>query len=227
MTDLDQRNLQYLSRRSIIPLIPASAPLYERPAFKALRSLENQQRFSTETALGPQVEDLPDPNNVQGDIVYLFPKACCPFLRPGLMLDGQVIVLQKAEHFVFFRIANVKDFKAALKTFRPSSSQDVINFLHEIGTAKRNAQGGRIGVISKALTQIAFSRMGMNYMGESEATGDARFDQYAMRDNKDYLGDQAQWDAVFDKPNPDPVNGSTKQDTGSVHGVFSIAGSGE
>lgn len=227
MTDLDQRNLQYLSRRSIIPLIPASAPLYERPVFKALRSLENQQRFSTETALGPQVEDLPDPNNVQGDVVYLFPKACCPFLRPGLMLDGQVIVLQKAEHFVFFRIANGKDFKAALKTFRPSSSQDVINFLHEIGTAKRNAQGGRIGIISKALTQIAFSRMGMNYMGESEATGDARFDQYAMRDNKDYLGDQAQWDAVFDKPNPDPVNGSTKQDTGSVHGVFSIAGSGE
>lgn len=69
--------------------------------------------------------------------------------------------------------------------------------------------------------------MGMNFMGEKEATGDTRFDRRAMRDDREFLGDQRQWDPVFEKTNPNPIGGSAHDDTGALHGVISVAGSGE
>ena len=128
---------------------------------------------------------------------------------------------------MFFRVADVPAFKAALKTYRPTTSADVLEFLHEIGRRKRARRGGRIEHISKALSQIAFSRMGLNYIGETEAMGDVRFDTHAMRDDRERLGDQAKWDDMFDKPYPDPINGSANDDRGALHGVFSVAGSGK
>jgi len=44
--------------------------------------------------------------------------------------------------------------------------------------------------------------------------------------NKKFLGDGMPWDPVFDKPNPDPVNGTANEDRGAIHGVITIAGSG-
>ncbi|GJE84142.1 DyP-type peroxidase [Phanerochaete sordida] len=200
---LDQRNLQSLSGRSIVPLVPAS--ITRRPEHVAALSLDVQQRLSTESELAPQDGDLPDLENVQGDVIYLFPK--------------------KYESFIFFRVKDVRQFKTALNEFKPSSSLDVLRFLHRLGDAKRHARGQRIDIIPVTFYQIAFTRMGMNYMGEKEATGDVRFDQRAMRDDKDYLGDQMEWDAAFNKPNPDPQHGSANRDEGALHGVITTAGS--
>lgn len=198
MTELDQHNFQHLSRRSIIPLLP--------PSFAKPPAVHEQRLLAEDdTALDAKVDDLPDLNNVQGDVIHLFPK--------------------KAEVFVFFRIADVAQFKTALRTFKVSSSNDVIQFLHTVGLEKRKAQGRKIGLISKSFTQIAFTRMGMNFMNEREPTGDPRFDTHAMRDDREFLGDQAQWDKLFDKPHPDPVHGSANDDEGALHGVISIAGS--
>jgi hypothetical protein len=47
-----------------------------------------------------------------------------------------------------------------------------------------------------------------------------------MRDDKPTLGDQSDWDPVFNKPKFDPVNGSINIDAGALHGVFTVAGSG-
>ena len=215
MTELDPHNFQHLSRRSIIPICPK--PIVDRPAAALAH------RLPAEDA---EVDVLPDLNNVQGDVIHLFPKVCST-LWCLLALPDFSSFPQKAEVFIFFRITDVAQFKTALQTFQVSSSNDVIQFLHTIGLEKRKAQGRRIALIPKSFTQIAFSRMGMNFMNERDLTGDPRFDTHAMRDDREFLGDQAQWDKLFDKPHPDPVHGSANNDEGALHGVITIAGSGQ
>ncbi|KIK52441.1 hypothetical protein GYMLUDRAFT_233483 [Collybiopsis luxurians FD-317 M1] len=150
-------------------------------------------------------EPLPDLKDVQGDIVYLFPK--------------------RAENFIFFRIADVPSFKKALAKFKPSSAHDTATFIFEIAKHKKSVQaGGKVPIIKKASYQIAFSRMGMDYLGVRDETGDVRFDHRAMRDDKDMLGDQMQWDPEFNKKDFDPVHGSANKDDGTaLHGVITVA----
>ncbi|KAH7332678.1 hypothetical protein B0J17DRAFT_603542 [Rhizoctonia solani] len=159
MTDVEysRQRLQHLKRRAILPLITRAKD-----------------------------PNLPDLNNLQGDIVYLFPK--------------------KAENFIFFRISDVTSFKKALKSFKPTSSEDVKELLIKISDAKSS---GQPEPIYAELYQIAFSRAGLDVLGVSQKTGDPRFDAGSMRGDKDFLGDQRQWDQVFD--------------TEPLHGVITIA----
>lgn len=73
MPMLEQRNFRHLSHRAIIPLVPV--PLEQRPAVLAAHSVNFLQlRSNNETTLPAETEDRPDLNNVQGDVIYVFPK---------------------------------------------------------------------------------------------------------------------------------------------------------
>ncbi|KAG6330086.1 hypothetical protein ID866_9003, partial [Astraeus odoratus] len=146
--------------------------------------------------------NTPDPNNIQGDIIYLFSKF--------------------TEAFVFFRIGDVPLFRKALSSFKPTHGKIHIENLHTIRSVKA-ARSGEI--VPLAQQQIAFSRAGLNLLGLKDKTGDARFDTFCMRDNKDMLGDRMDWDKIFDKPNSDPIKGTANVDEGAIHGVASIAAS--
>lgn len=121
-------------------------------------------------------------------------------------------------------------FRAALAKFQPSNSYDTGIFVWELYEHRRNAfrAGVKPPLIPRPGYQIAFTRMGMNYLGIRSPTGDTRFDKRAMRDDKNMLGDQGPWDSEFDKKNADPVNGSANEDDPSaLHGVITVVGSGE
>ncbi|VDC00498.1 unnamed protein product [Peniophora sp. CBMAI 1063] len=201
-------------RRAIIPLLPQLSEDVTNTAHLPNR-LVNRGGYLFETEdpkegfqLSKPDEDveLPDLEDVQGDVIYLFPK--------------------KAEDFVFFRIANVTAFKDALGRFQPSSSLDVAQFVMKLAKKKGKAGPFRnIPFITKYDYQIAFSRMGLYRLGVKGDIGDTRFDTYAMRDNKIFLDDQSDWDEIFDKCHPDPVNGSVNDDEGALHGVITVAAS--
>lgn len=70
--------------------------------------------------------------------------------------------------------------------------------------------------VDTAQYQIAFTRMGLNFLGVSENIGDNRFDNRCMKDDKAYLGDTGQWDSIFDKTPFDDENGSVKNDTNAL-----------
>ncbi|KAG8690303.1 hypothetical protein FRC11_012509 [Ceratobasidium sp. 423] len=83
---------------------------------------------------------------------------------------------------------------------------------------------------------IAFSRTGLNMLGVGK-TGDKRFDERRMNDDRVFLGDQSPWDNLFDwrepstserQPAPefDPQEGTAKDpnDPRGLHGVIVIAG---
>lgn len=92
--------------------------------------------------------------------------------------------------------------------------------------AARDAQSG-VKILDIAQYQIAFSRMGLNFIGVKENTGDVRFDKRCMRDDKKFLGDQRQWDTIFDKSSANEVTGSANDDRGALHGVITVAASSE
>ncbi|KAG2338001.1 Dyp-type peroxidase [Suillus weaverae] len=176
---------KHLGRRSVLPLV--SPPI----------STTRQAEVTT---------DLPDLNNVQGDVIYLFPK--------------------KAENFIFFRINDVTSFRTALQSFKPTTAEDVKNNLTSIAVAKANARdASSVPIVDIAQYQIAFSRTGMYFLGVNEDTGDVRFDKRCMSDDKQFLGDTTPWNPIFVKQNPDPVNGSVRDDIGALHGVITVAGS--
>lgn len=52
------RRFKHLGRRSILPLLPHPGLL----------------RSFAQSANGPTEKNVPDGNNVQGDVIYLFPK---------------------------------------------------------------------------------------------------------------------------------------------------------
>ena len=111
-----------------------------------------------------------------------------------------------------------------MASFKPTHGKQVYENLVAIHEAKIKNAGTWVKVVQK---QIAFSRSGLNILGLTERTGDNRFDVYSMRDNKAFLGDGMPWDSLFDKPNPDPVNGTANVDEGAIHGLITIAGSGQ
>ncbi|CCM05512.1 uncharacterized protein FIBRA_07737 [Fibroporia radiculosa] len=174
-------------------------------SFQYFASLRNRSIIPLLTSSGtlPSEPNLPDPNNVQGDIIYQFPKL--------------------AEAFIFFRISDVAQFKIALASFHPTPGSQVFNNLSAIRSAKLASGVQRTQIIKIVQTQIAFTRAGLNLLGQREPIGDDRFDTFCMRDNKTYLGDGMPWDSVFDKPNSDPVHGTANEDAGAIHCVVSIA----
>ncbi|KAG2336934.1 Dyp-type peroxidase [Suillus weaverae] len=194
MTDL----YKHLGRRAILPLVS--------PPVSTTRQAVVTSDFST-TRQAAATSDLPDLDNVQGDVIYIFPK--------------------KAENFIFFRINDAASFRTALQSFKPTTANDVKDNLTSIAVAKARAFETRssVQIVDLAQYQIAFSRTGMYFLGVNEDTGDVRFDKHCMSDDKRFLGDQRDWDPIFVKPNPDPVNGSVRDDTGALHGVITIAGS--
>ncbi|KAG1860920.1 hypothetical protein F4604DRAFT_1588240 [Suillus subluteus] len=176
---------KHLGRRSVLPLV-------SRP-------------IST-TRQAAATGDLPDLNNVQGDVIYLFPK--------------------KAENFVFFSINSVISFRTALQSFKPTTAEDVKDNLISIAMAKANAhEPSSVPTVDIVQYQISFSRAGLYFLGVNEDTGDVRFDKRCMNDDKELIGDTRQWDPMFVKAKPDPVNGSVRDDTGALHGVITVAGS--
>ncbi|CAE6494855.1 unnamed protein product, partial [Rhizoctonia solani] len=136
---------------------------------------------------GAKDPNLPDLNNIQGDTVYLFPK--------------------KAENFVFFIIKDPISFKVALKSFQPSSCEHVKDLLLNIADAKEAAHRTQSDVktIDTSLYQIAFSQAGLAKLGVTQKTGDARFDDGSMLAHRDVLGDQGQWDPLFNDNTLDGV----------------------
>ncbi|KAG8687908.1 hypothetical protein FRC11_006397 [Ceratobasidium sp. 423] len=173
--------LKFIRSRGLVPLITAE----ERPG-------------------------VPRLSDVQGDIIYGFPKTC--------------------EWFVFFRITNAASFRAGLSNpdFKPTSSQDVKNNLLKIGGAKKEAKlsGGGVQRVKLHQYQIAFSKTGLLVLGEQGDIGDVRFDQRCMRDDHDFLGDQRTWDSPFDKKDYNEKDGSARnvESPYALHGVFVIAG---
>ncbi|TFY79001.1 dyp-type peroxidase [Hericium alpestre] len=130
----------------------------------------------------PGAPKLPDLNNVQGDVFYLFPK--------------------RAENFVFFTINDVQAFKDALANYKPTTSQDVLRNLREIALSKRDAGGRHVDIIQH---QIALSRSGLNKLDQTEATLDTHFDNGPMIKEKPILGDGRDWDPIFNDGKADGV----------------------
>ncbi|OBZ77251.1 Dye-decolorizing peroxidase msp1 [Grifola frondosa] len=117
-------------------------------------------------AQAAQPSDIPNPDNVQGDIYLLFPKA--------------------AENFIFFVISDPAKFIDCLKSYTPTSSTEVLQNLKNISAAKGSENNPRIDIVQ---SQIAFSRAGLNALGIKDAVGDPHFDAGSMWDEWDTLGD--------------------------------------
>ncbi|KAG5634740.1 hypothetical protein H0H81_000944 [Sphagnurus paluster] len=139
----------------------------------------------------PGIPQLPDLSDIQGDIFYVFPKV--------------------AEQFMFFSIKDVSAFKKNLGSFTPTSSINVSEILEKINQAKETARNNRTPLcqVDTSLSQIAFSRAGLNFLGVKELTKDTNFDKGPMKLDRQSLGDNASWEKVFED--------------GSSHGVFTIA----
>ena len=119
---------------------------------------------------------------------------------------------QESEAFIFLTIKDVAQFKKALSSFRPTTALDTYNNLGSICRQKaiRRTDWARVELIQ---TQIAFSRAGLDKLGEEGSTEDSFFDKGSMRDAKEELGDQLEWDPIFDK--------------GGIHAVIIVAASRE
>ena len=97
------------------------------------------------------------------------------------------------------------DYKKALKSYKPTTTFDVTEALRKIASASNT--------VDIPMTQIAFTRLGMTNLGESEATGDPRFDKGSMLMDRDALGDKGPWDPLFNK--------------GDTHGVIMVCAKGK
>ncbi|KAG8942902.1 hypothetical protein FRC04_003302 [Tulasnella sp. 424] len=117
--------------------------------------------------------DLPDLNEVQGDVVFTFPKT--------------------AEDFIFFDIIDLPKFRSVLSNFTPTTSNDVIELLFQKMTKNPRKSD------PTAQVQIAFSKAGLRMLGVRDRIGDKYFDDGPMRKHKESLGDGLQWDEVFDR----------------------------
>jgi len=122
---------------------------------------------------------------------------------------------QQAESFSFFVISDQARFKTDLKSYKPTTSEDVVETLYKIEEAKRKAEelGESVKHVDTVQTQIAFSRTGLKVLGVEGETKDSRFDKGPMSLDKESLGDANDWDPVFAN--------------GIIHGVIVVATSGE
>ncbi|KAK7463479.1 hypothetical protein VKT23_006828 [Stygiomarasmius scandens] len=116
---------------------------------------------------------LPDLNNVQGDVYFMFPK--------------------RWQRFLFFKITNVTQFQKDLDTYAPkiTSSAQTVKDLDEID----KKGGATLDIVSSG---IAFTKAGLKTIGIKNKLGDAHFDQGSLFNEKKKLGDQGQYDSVFD-----------------------------
>ncbi|KAG6809521.1 hypothetical protein H0H92_015934, partial [Tricholoma furcatifolium] len=159
----------YLTRRPVVPSdVPAS----------------RTGRISNE---------IPDMKNVQGDVYYMFPKACYPSTRQ-----------LRWERFVFFSITNVDQFRQALDTYHPrvTNSEKTKQDLRTIDARP----GGNLNITSNA---IGFNKAGLRRLDIRERLGDPHFDQGSLVKERDLLGDMAEYDKAF-------------ATDGANHGVFII-----
>ncbi|CUA72928.1 Dye-decolorizing peroxidase msp1 [Rhizoctonia solani] len=117
---------------------------------------------------------IPDPKNIQGDVYTAFSKG--------------------HEDFMFFTLVDRSGFKQWLASFNPTNSFDVAQDLKRI-LASSLGDRSRVKVIQ---TQIAFSRAGLDYLGETGKVGDFYFDKGKMFLDKDELTDRGKWDNLFE-----------------------------
>jgi hypothetical protein len=136
----------------------------------------------------------------------MFPKASVVFLH---YLNKQwCCSRQKFERFIFFSINDLVQFRKDLGSYCPriTSAAQTIQNIKNIS----NKVAGSDDVVS---TEIGFSRAGLRYLGERDNIGDPHFDQGPMKNEKDILGDLADYDRVFNE--------------GKVHGVILVTAKSE
>ena len=150
--------------------------------------------------------ELPDLNNVQGDVYYMFPKVRQATLCPPLTLNDN---LQRWERFVFFTISDVTQFRKDLDTFAPiiTSSTQTAQDLEKIHTEEKED----LDIVSHG---IAFSKAGLNKLDILAKLGDPHFDQGSLVNEKKQLGDLAEYDTVF-------------ASNGNTHGVILVTAGGK
>lgn len=174
----------YLARRAVVPL---------------------------ETSSDSEKAHIPDPEDVQGDVYWMFPKVSMRYDYRFLVFIYLIASTQKFEQFLFFTISGDRNiFFKNLKAYLPSvtSGQQTIKNIKKI-----NDNHGSETKLDFVSSQIAFSRKGLNYLGKNDHIGDICFDKGSMRNEKDTLGDMSQWNSVFDK--------------GNIHGAILVTAAGE
>ncbi|ESK95378.1 hypothetical protein Moror_3816 [Moniliophthora roreri MCA 2997] len=115
---------------------------------------------------------LPDLNNVQGDVYFMFPK--------------------RWQRFMFFKITNLAQFRKDLDTYAPriTSSAQTVKDLDTI-----DKQGGAgLDIVSSG---IAFTKAGLKAMGIEDQLKEPHFDQGSLFNEKSQLGDMREYDCVF------------------------------
>jgi len=118
--------------------------------------------------------NLPDLDNVQGDVYFMFPK--------------------RWERFLFFRITNPTYFREDLGKYAPriTSSTQTHKNIHDI-----DEKGGKHrDIVSSG---IAFARAGLNELGIKQNLEDPHFDKGSQLLERDELGDKGVYDSVFSK----------------------------
>ncbi|KAB5592132.1 Peroxidase 2 [Ceratobasidium theobromae] len=129
--------------------------------------------------------DKVNTDNVQGDIIFGFPK--------------------RKEEFVFFVIKNAKNFKLALADLNVTSTTEVIEARKNIEEAKAQ---GLCGLIPCNFLNIAFSQKGLNTLGISDKMQDDAFTDGQLA-NAEGLGDdgikesggfEPNWETAFKHP---------------------------
>ena len=144
---------------------------------------------------------LPDLNNVQGDVYYMFPKArYTTFCLPLTLTDN----LQRWQRFVFFTISDLAQFRKDLDTFVPiiTSSTQTAQDLEKIHSQNQED----LDIVSHG---IAFPKAGLKKLDILDKLGDPHFDQGSLVNEKKQLGDMMEYDTVF------ATNGNT-------HGVILV-----
>jgi hypothetical protein len=86
------------------------------------------------------------------------------------------------------------EFKKWLQGYEPTNAAEVSDSLY---TIYNNRSIGQKEILPIVQTQIAFSRSGLNFLGEIEKVQDTHFDNGSMLDDRKLLGDQGIWDPVF------------------------------
>ena len=193
-TDVDittpyHHRFPYLKRRAIIPAL----------------ALDGDSEGKSEDVDPDCKVDL---NNVQGDVYFMFPKV--RHAIPYFVSIGSLIQLeQNFEQFIFFVISDLAQFKKDLDTYRPyvTTSKQTVDNIKKIA----DRQGGEeLDIVS---TGIAFSKVGLKFMGVTYRLGDKHFDNGPMIKEKSQLGDTGKWDDVFND--------------GKVHGAILVTAGSE
>ncbi|KAG9028337.1 hypothetical protein FRB95_006564 [Tulasnella sp. JGI-2019a] len=172
-------------RRAIIPRPLVADELSISISSSRSCKVNNQGTTATAPNIGATVlpplpsYEVPISTNVQGDVYTGFPKG--------------------AEDFIFFTIADANAFKLWLRDYRPTHSFEVCENLSMI--YERKLHSGAKAQCNIVQTQIAFSRLGLDFLGETEEIQDLYFDRGPMFHDRKLMGDQSAWDPLFSRTN--------------------------